>query len=375
MRKRRIFFIMAGIAAIFTMAAVVAFSGYWRTPENITSATAPAWRGGPAALRPAVEGRDQPIIAVVADNAGTETTDFIVPYAMLKDSGVAEVRAVSSQAGAVELMPALRVRADETIADFDRATPDGADVVIVPAMHRQDNPVILDFLRRQAERGALIVSVCDGAWVVANAGLFEGRKATGHWFSFNRLANTFPQTTWVKDARIVTDGQVMSTTGVSASIPVSLAIVEALSDRPTAERLAARFGVGDWDQPHDSDDFGLSGQMVRTGLVNLASFWNHEDLSVEVSEGFDEIAFALQADAWSRTFRSSLFAVNRDGEVTSARGLRFIAEPDRGAGRPIAFASGQAEAALDRTLSDIARRYGPGTADFVAVQLEYDWAG
>ena len=99
---------------------------------------------------------------------------------MIKESGVAGVRAISSAAGAVDLMPALRVRADQTIANFDRATPEGANVVIDPAMHRQDNPVILEFLKRQAANGALIVSICDGAWVVANAGLFDGRKATGH---------------------------------------------------------------------------------------------------------------------------------------------------------------------------------------------------
>ena len=115
--------------------------------------------------------------------------------------------------------------------------------------------------------------------------------------------------------------------------------------------------------------------MVRTGLANLASFWKHEELVVEVSEGFDEIAFALQADAWSRTFRSSLSAANENGKVESARGLTFIAEPEGGAGEPVAIASGEAEAALDRTLSDIEQRYGPRTADFVAVQLEYDRRG
>jgi transcriptional regulator GlxA family with amidase domain len=375
MRKRRIRLVIAGATVIFGMAAAYAFAEYWRTPDNIADATTAGYRSASLALRPPVEGRDKPIVAVVADNAGTETTDFIVPYGMIKVSGVAEVRAVSSAPGAVDLMPALRVRADQTIADFDRATPEGADVVIVPAMHRQDNPVILEYLKRQAASGALIVSICDGAWVVANAGLFEGRKATGHWFSFNGLARNFPETTWVKNARIVTDGPVMSTTGVSASIPVSLAIVEALSDAPTAERLAARFGVDDWNRAHDSDDFGLSGQTVRTGLGNLAAVWQHEDLAVDLSEGFDEIALALQADAWSRTYRSNLFAVSEDGDVTSARGLVFVAVPDHGTAQAIALATSAAEAALDETLSHIERRYGARTAAFVANQLEYEWTG
>ena len=64
-------------------------------------------------------------MAIVADNAGTETTDFIVPYAMLKASGVVDVVAVSADEGEVELMPALRMLADTTFDRFDAATAAG----------------------------------------------------------------------------------------------------------------------------------------------------------------------------------------------------------------------------------------------------------
>lgn len=373
MRSKRARLIIAGIATTFALVAALAPVTVLRTPDNVARASAPDYAEGLPRLRPRSGDRTKPVVVVVADNAGTETTDFIVPYGMLKESGTAEVRSLSSEPGVVELMPALRVEADETIADFDASEPGGADVVIVPAMHRQDNPVVLDFLRRQADLGALIVSICDGAWVVANAGLFDGRKATGHWFSFDDLARKFPETTWIKDARIVTDGQVMSTTGVSASIPVSLAIIEALSDRATARRVAERFGIDDWSGRHDSDAFGVSASMLGTGLSNLASFWSHEELAVEVSEGFDEIAFALQADAWSRTYRSSLVAANGNGDVESARGLRLIAEPKPAAATTIPLVSSEAQAALDETLVEIERRYGGGTAPFVAAQLEYQW--
>jgi transcriptional regulator GlxA family with amidase domain len=147
---------------------------------------------------------------------------------MLREAGVAEVHAVASRAGPVDLMPALRVLADQTIEAFDREVPEGADIVIVPAMHRQDDPVILDFLRRQADRGALVVSICDGAMTVASAGIFDGRRATGHWYSFNALARSHPETIWVRDAQIVVDGPVMSTTGVSASVPAALMLIETL---------------------------------------------------------------------------------------------------------------------------------------------------
>jgi putative intracellular protease/amidase len=373
MLTKRTTLIIAGIATTFVLVAALAPFTFWRAPDNIARASAPGYAEAPPRLRPTAGERDKPLVVVVSDNAGTETTDFIVPYGILKEAGVAEVLILSTEPGPVELMPALRIEADETIAEFDQKTSGGADVVVVPAMHRQDNPLILDFLRRQAELGALIVAICDGAWVVANAGLFEGRKATGHWASFDDLARKFPQTTWIKDARIVTDGQVMSTTGVSASIPVSLAIIELLSDNATARSVANRLGIDDWGSEHDSDGFGISAPIVGTGLSNFASFWSHEELAVDVPTGFDEVAFALQADAWSRTFRSSLVAVNADGEVKSARGLRLLTEREPGATEPIDLVVGKAEGALDETLVAIERRYGGGTADFVAVQLEYPW--
>jgi hypothetical protein len=82
----------------------------------------------------------------------------------------------------------------------------------------------------------------------------------------------------------------------------------------------------------------------------------------------------LQADAWSRTFRSSLVAVNEGGQIESVRGLSLIAEPER-RGASLPLASGAPEASLDQTLGEIAVRYGSDTASLVADQLEYEWSG
>lgn len=371
MKRRRIYLMMTGMAAAAGLVTAAVSASSWRTPENVVSARASGYENKQPMLRPLPNGQSTPVVVVLADNAGTETTDFIVPYTMLKHSGVAGVRAVATEDNAVELMPALRIRADETIEEFRRRQPDGADVVVVPAMHDQENPEILSFLRSQASMGALIVSICDGAWVVANAGLFDGRRATGHWFSSNSLARKFPETRWVKDSRIVADGNVISTTGVSASIPVSLALIELLAERAAAERVAARFGIGDWNWDHDSEAFGLSSGMLAAGLGNLGAFWRHEELAVEVDQGFDEIGLALQADAWSRTFRSTLSAFNEAGEVVSSSGLTFITEVERRDSVELPMVGSTGERALEETLSAIEQRYGTRTSNFVAVQLEY----
>ena len=77
---------------------------------------------------------------------------------------------------------------------------------------------MLAWLREQAAAGATMVAICDGAEVLANAGVLRHRTATSHWYSRDSLQRRFTDTTWVDDRRYVMDGNVMTTTGVSASI-------------------------------------------------------------------------------------------------------------------------------------------------------------
>ncbi|MGH2901745.1 MAG: DJ-1/PfpI family protein, partial [Solirubrobacteraceae bacterium] len=168
-------------------------------------------------LAGAARASPRPVIAVLAHNDGTETTDFLIPYGVLSESGAADVYPVALRAGDVELMPALRVRVPLDLAAFDANHPGGADYVIVPAMHHSDDPVIGTWLRRQAASGATLVAICDGAWVLAEAGLLDGHSATSHWFTVEKLRKRVPGMTWVEDRRYVVDGKIVTTTGVSAS--------------------------------------------------------------------------------------------------------------------------------------------------------------
>ena len=126
-------------------------------------------------------GRVRPVVAVLGENGGTELTHFVIPYGILAQSGVAEVVSVGIRPGVLTMRPALHIQPSATAAQFDARFPDGADYVIVPAMVKQDDPALLAWLSRQSGRGATIVSICDGALVVANAGLLRGHRATAHW--------------------------------------------------------------------------------------------------------------------------------------------------------------------------------------------------
>ena len=149
----------------------------------------------------------------------------------------------SRPARAGDTFPALKVEAQATIAEFDAQHPDGADYVIVPAMSRDDDPAVLHWIKSQAAKGATIVGVCAGAKVVAAAGLLDGKRATTHWYSLDELRSSTRAIRYVADRRIVVDHGVATTTGITASMPMSLTLIEAIAGREKAEAVARDLGL------------------------------------------------------------------------------------------------------------------------------------
>ena len=93
-----------------------------------------------AALKPPK--RKRPLIAIVGANEGTETTDYLMPYGILRRADVADVLALGTKPGPVTLYPALKVEPHAIVSEFDERHPEGPDYVIVPAMHRNDDPAV-----------------------------------------------------------------------------------------------------------------------------------------------------------------------------------------------------------------------------------------
>lgn len=327
-----------------------------------------------AALKPPK--RQRPVVAVIGINDATETTDYILPTGVLRRADVADVFLVATQAGPVDLFPALAVEPDRTVAAFDAEHPEGADYVIVPAMSRDDDPAVMRWLNEQARKGAIVIGVCAGAKVVASAGLLDGKRGTTHWYSVGEIQDIAPTMTYVPDRRFVVDGRVATTTGITASIPLALTLIEAITGRAKAEAVAGEIGLSDWDATHASAAFRFNRDFATTVLANVIAFWRSETLALPLEPGFDEVSLALTADAWSRTYRSQAVTLAAaPGAVASRNGMRILPDEVAGewpAGSRLPPVGGEAPAkALDGTLQAIAARYGASTASVVAMQLEY----
>jgi transcriptional regulator GlxA family with amidase domain len=130
----------------------------------------------------------------------------------------------------------LRVRADRTWAECDRA-----DVVIYPGGQgtrpQLGDETIRKRLRGLADGGAVMTSVCTGSLVYADAGLLDGRPATTHWASLDKLAELGTDIDVRPDDRFVDSGEVITAAGVSAGIDMALHLVRRLAGEERAREV------------------------------------------------------------------------------------------------------------------------------------------
>ncbi|MGW6059852.1 GlxA family transcriptional regulator [Streptomyces sp. NPDC055189] len=144
-----------------------------------------------------------------------------------------------------------RIRTDADFPVFAEHGPEtvaAADTVIVPASHEQDEslapgelpPALARTLESATCARARIASICTGAFVLAAAGLLDGRRATTHWLSADLFARTFPAVTVDPDVLYVDEGPVLTSAGEAAGIDLCLHMIRGDHGAAVAAEVARR---------------------------------------------------------------------------------------------------------------------------------------
>lgn len=192
---------------------------------------------------------------------GFETLDAMGPVEMLGMYPDAfDIVTVAELPGSVASAQGLRTGVDVT---FDE---DGHyDILLVPGGSgtRQEvaNSVMIDWLRETSARAEIVTSVCTGAALLAQAGILNGKRATTNKISFAWVVSQGPTVDWVPEARWVEDGGVMTSSGVSAGMDMTLALIERLLGEEAAEN-AALWAEYTWHRDKDNDPFAKAAGLV-----------------------------------------------------------------------------------------------------------------
>ena len=132
----------------------------------------------------------------------------------------------------------FRVETDHSYADLV-----SADTVVVPACHdagMHPPADLVDAVRTAYERGARVMSICTGAFVLAEAGLLDGRRATTHWMHAATLAARYPAITADPNVLYVDEGQVLTSAGKAAGTDLCLHVVRRDHGEAVANEIARR---------------------------------------------------------------------------------------------------------------------------------------
>lgn len=186
---------------------------------------------------------------------GFETLDVFGPVQMLGRLRDHRLVAVSATGA-----PATSSQGLATVVQHDFAGAPRFDVLLVPGGQGTrpgvDDPILLDFLRRQSATARWVTSVCTGAALLARAGVLDGRRATTNKVAFDWVARQSDKVAWQPRARWVVDDGYMTASGVSAGTDMALALVAELYDRATAE-ATARSAEYVWNEDPDEDPFAI----------------------------------------------------------------------------------------------------------------------
>jgi transcriptional regulator GlxA family with amidase domain len=163
------------------------------------------------------------VVFAVAD--GVLLLDVAGPMQVFNDAGGYRVRLASVDGQPVRTDVGVSLSVEVALSDLDLAV----DTLVVPGYPRKTmgtlTPALAERVRRLAPRARRVVSVCTGAFLLAQAGLLDGRRATTHWEACDALAARFPDVTVEPDAIYVRDGPIVTSAGATAGIDLALALV------------------------------------------------------------------------------------------------------------------------------------------------------
>jgi putative intracellular protease/amidase len=170
---------------------------------------------------------------------GFELLDIYGPLEMFGSLGP-ELRIVTV---AQKTGPVTSTQGPKTLAQYGFDDCPALDLLLLPGgvgtLVELQNEAMLAFLRQRSAAAQVTMSVCSGSAILAKAGLLDGRRATSNKQFFTLATTQSKKVEWIERARWVEDGNLVTSSGVSAGIDMALAVIARFYGQERAEQIAA----------------------------------------------------------------------------------------------------------------------------------------
>jgi transcriptional regulator GlxA family with amidase domain/YHS domain-containing protein len=252
-------------SATFGLLAAVPALGRFSSGSNLPAATEGATtpQSNLNLLKPAAEGK-MPVAFLISE--GAVVIDFAGPWEVFSSvmmNGRANsfrLYTVAETLAPIRASGGLRIVPDHTLESAPQPK-----VIVIPAQS-EPSEAVLDWIRKSSKTADVTMSVCTGAFVLAQTGLLAGKSATTHHAAYADLETQFPDIHVKRGVRFVEEGNLASSGGLSCGIDLALRVVERYFGSSAAEEVAYNMeyqGQG-WMNPNSNAIYAT----VRTSTDN-----------------------------------------------------------------------------------------------------------
>jgi transcriptional regulator GlxA family with amidase domain len=208
-----------------------------------------------------------------------------------------EVRVISERGGIARSSVGVAIETARLSGAYDTLLVTGP-TEIAPTSKR-----VLEYLRREAAKSRRVASICTGAFVLAEAGILDGRRATTHWLYTRELQDRYPSVRVEEDRIFTHDGRVWTSAGMTAGIDLALALIEADLGVDIARQVAKGLVVYHRRGGAQGQESALLSMGAKSDRIQTSLSFARQNLRSELS--VEELAAAahLSVRQFARAFR------------------------------------------------------------------------
>jgi transcriptional regulator GlxA family with amidase domain len=335
---RNVLMVAAYLVAIMLVPVLAATANLaYKFLEPHEPLEAPAYSG--ALPAPPPPDPNKKIAVVLSGPRGAEIGDTLEAYEILARSGVFNVYSLAPERTVLPLLPgpapwgsSLDFVPHFSFAEYDAQIGRPPDLIAIPYFDGSYTPerdaAVLAWIRTHFGPNTTILGICSGNMILADTGLLAGRSATTNTGTFPYVESHAPTATWLHNLRYVDDGNIVTSSNLTAGIDATLHVVDRVAGRATALDVARQIGytqTGALDDPRfDPPEDTLTSRVIRTGFEGPT-----QQMGVLLYDGVTELGLSGLVDPYAASFSARTFVMAPERRIVPSRdGFLFLPRYD-----------------------------------------------